>query len=209
MAAAVSPELSVLVVEDHAALRHGLRLVLQAQGFRVAGTAGTRDEALALAARRLPDVVLLDIALPDADGVELADLILAARPEQAVLLYTACEDPAVLRRALKCGALGIASKARDFPELVEAIRAVAAGQPYLDPRLMQLMATTSPSVLSPRERQVVDLLAIGRTSAELAEDLVISPMTAETHVRNAMRNLGVHTRAHAVAQAVRLHEIEL
>jgi two-component system nitrate/nitrite response regulator NarL len=209
MAVVASAEVSVLVVEDHPALRDGLRLLLQANGLRVAGTAGTAGAALDLAARRRPDVVLLDIALPGADGIDVANRMRAHRPEQAILLYTASEDPAVLRRALKCGAAGIASKARDFGELAGAIRAVAEGRPYLDPRLMQLMATTAGTLLSPRERQVVDLLAAGRTSAQVAEDLTISPMTAETHVRNAMRSLGVHTRAHAVAEAVRLHEIEL
>jgi len=209
MAATDRPEISVLVVEDHPALRDGLRLLLQANGLRVAGTTGTADEAAALAARRLPDLVLLDIALPGGDGIELADRIVAQRPGQAILLYTASEDPVVLRRALACGASGIASKARGFAELVEAIRAVAAGRPYLDPRLMQLMAATSSAVLSPRQRQVVDLLAAGRTTAEVAQELVIAPMTAETHVRNAMRSLGVHTRAHAVAEAVRRHEIAL
>jgi DNA-binding NarL/FixJ family response regulator len=186
-----SASISVLVVGEDPELCDGLRLRLQAEGFALAGPA------------ELADVVVLDIALPGVEGNGVAERTVAYRPEQAILLYTACEDPVVLRRALDSAASGIASKARDFGELLTAIRAVAAGQPYLDSRLMQVMAARTPSLLSPRERQVVDLVAAGRTSTEVAESLVMLAATADTHLRNAMRSFGVHARPHALAGAAR------
>jgi DNA-binding NarL/FixJ family response regulator len=133
-------DVSVLIVDDHPAVRDGIRLLLEASGLEVTGTVGTANEAVEIATALLPDVILLDITLPGADGIELADRIAAKRPGQAILFYTGCEDAAVLRRALASGTAGIASKSGYFSDLTAAILTVAAGRPYLDPRLEQLIA---------------------------------------------------------------------
>lgn len=208
-----APAASVVIVEDHVALRKGVELLIRARGHKVIGVAGDAAEALRLIPRRRPDVALVDIGLPDESGIVLATRLLREDPDLGILLYTGLDDQEVLRRGLDCGARGFALKAGAPEELMAAIERVAAGHGYVDPRLEPLIfnrATTERiGVLSNREREVLALLAEGMTGEEIARRLFLSPETVRTHLRNTMEKLEAQTRAHAIAIALRLSEIEL
>jgi len=154
---------------------------------------------------------VIDIALPGESGIELTRRLMAAHPDLGVLLYTGLDDQRTLSSALDSGARGFALKAGPPEELLAAIRAVARGDTYVDQRLRPLLlarlTTERIGVLSPREREVLDLLAQGLTGEEVATRLSLSPETVRTHVRNAMDKLEAHTRVHAVAIALRQGEI--
>jgi DNA-binding NarL/FixJ family response regulator len=202
----------LIVVEDHLAMRQGLELLLGRQGCVVVGSAGRAEDAWKLIRERRPDVAVIDVNLPDESGAELARRLLAEDPELGVLLYTGAEDRKTVGEALNCGARGFAVKAAPPNELIEAIRIIARGGTYLDPRLKSLgarPATESAHILSAREREVLDLLAKGMTGDDAADQLFLSPLTVRTHVRNAMRKLHAHTRVHAITLALQQGEIEL
>ena len=202
---------TVVIVEDHLALRKGLELLLRGTEFSVIGTADDAEEGQRLIERRRPDVAIVDIGLPGRSGLDLTRRILASVPELGVLLYTGIGDRDTLVRALDSGARGFALKAGSPEELLAAIRAVARGASHVDERLRPLLlarfTTERIGVLSPREREVLDLLAKGLNGEEVAERLVLSPETVRTHVRNAMEKLEASTRVHAVAIALRQGEI--
>jgi DNA-binding NarL/FixJ family response regulator len=202
---------SVVIIEDHLALRKGLELLLRKTEFRVVGTADDAEQGERLIADEKPDVVILDIGLPGRSGIDLTRALLASHPDVGVLLYTGLGDKETLVRALDSGARGFALKAGSTEELLTALRAVAAGETYVDDRLRSLLLTRFKTerigVLSPREREVLDLLAQGLNGEEVAVRLVLSPETVRTHVRNAMEKLGAKTRVHAVAIALRQGEI--
>jgi DNA-binding NarL/FixJ family response regulator len=202
---------TVVIVEDHVALRRGLELLLRDTDCRVIGTADDAETARTLVERRRPDVAIVDINLPGQSGIELTRALLAENPDLGVLLYTGIDDQDTLSAALDCGARGFALKAGAPEELLTAIRAVASGETYVDKRLRPLLlarlTTERIGVLSPREREVLDLLAQGLTGEEVAARLGLSPETVRTHVRNAMDKLEAHTRVHAVAIALRQGEI--
>ena len=201
----------MVIVEDHVALRRGLELLLRDSDCRVVGTADDAESARALVARRRPDVAIVDINLPGESGIDLTRALLEDNPALGVLLYTGVDDQDTLAAALDCGARGFALKAGAPEELLRAIRTVAAGEAYVDQRLRPLLlarlTTERIGVLSPREREVLDLLAQGLTGEEVAMRLSLSPETIRTHVRNAMDKLEAHTRVHAVAIALRQGEI--
>jgi DNA-binding NarL/FixJ family response regulator len=202
---------TVLLVEDHLTVRKGLELFLQDEGFRIAGVTDSVDEAYRMFTTRRPDVAIVDVRLGAQSGADLAERILAADPDAALLLYTGVSDRETIERAAACGTRGFALKTGGPHELVKAVRAVAAGGVYVDPGLAALLAprVSAGSRLTGREREVLDLLATGMTGEQVAEQLVVSPETVRTHVRNGMRKLDARTRAHAVAIAVRLREIKL
>lgn len=201
------------VVEDHQAMRQGLELLLGRQGCVVVGSAGSAEEAWTLIRERRPDVAVVDVKLPDESGASLARRLLAEDPELGVLLYTGAEDRKTASEALDCGARGFAVKAAPPAELIEAIRIIARGGTYLDPRLESLLgdrpATCGAHILSEREREVLDLLSKGMTGDDAAAQLFLSPLTVRTHVRNAMRKLRANTRVHAITIALQQGEIEL
>ena len=203
--------LTVVIVEDHLALRKGLELLLSGTEFSVIGTADDAEEGQRLIERRRPDVAVVDIGLPGRSGADLTRTVLRSVPEVGVLLYTGIGDKHTLARALDSGARGFALKAGSPDELLAAIRAVASGESYVDERLRPLLlarfTTERIGVLSPREREVLDLLAKGLNGEEVAARLVLSPETVRTHVRNAMEKLEANTRVHAVAIALRQGEI--
>jgi DNA-binding NarL/FixJ family response regulator len=212
--AAANEPIRLIVVEDHQAMREGLELLLGRQGCVVVGSAGRADEAWTLIRERRPDVAVVDVNLPDESGASLTRRLLAEDPELGVLLYTGAEDPKTVSEALDCGARGFAVKAGPPGELITAIRAIADGGTYLDHRLKSLRArraaaTPTAPVLSAREREVLDLLARGLTGDDAAGQLFLSPLTVRTHVRNAMRKLGAHTRVHAITLALQQGEIDL
>jgi putative two-component system response regulator len=198
----------VLIVEDHEAVGRGLELLLRREGMEIAGTAFNLAGARSLLERRRPDVVVLDVDLGGENGLELIED--AHDADARVLLYTGRGDPAVLAAAERSSALGVATKAGPPVELVAAVRAVAAGEIYRDPRLTGAPSPMEPKhQLTPREQEVVKLLAQGLNGQEIAETLFLSPQTIRTHIRNAMDRVGARTRTHLIAVAVANDEITI
>ena len=203
---------TVVLVEDHVALRKGIELLLRSEGLSVIGVADDVDYAYELVSRRRPDVVLVDIGLRGRTGLELARRLLDDDPDAGVLLYSGSADRDVLADALNTGVRGFALKNGTPRELIGAIHSIAAGGSYFDPELSTLAAPSKPksgNLLSRREREVLGLLANGMNGTAISRELMISSETVRTHVRNAMRKLTAKTRVHAVTLAIRRHEISL
>ena len=202
-----------VIVEDHDALSQGLALVLERAGIDVVGSARTEQEGYDLIRRERPGLAIVDIGLERGSGVELARRLALVEPGLGVLIYTGLGDESLLREALDSGARGFALKAGPARDLVAAARAVASGDSYVDPRLNPYIlgraATERIAVLSPREKEVMALLAEGLTGRQIAERLVISPATVRTHVENVMEKLEARTRVHAIAIALRQGLIEI
>jgi DNA-binding NarL/FixJ family response regulator len=204
----------VLVADGQALVRAGFRALLESGGrVRVVGEASTGEEAVAEACRLRPDVVLLDATLPGLNCVEATARILAD-PGIAVMLLTATELDERIFAALRAGARGLLLKDTDPAELVRAIELLARGDALLSPSLTRRLIAELASVpdpqlpsselldeLTPREREVVALVALGLSNAEISERLVISPATSKTHVSRAMLKLGAHDRAQLVVFA--------
>ena len=212
MTAGPDREIQVVLVEDHLALRKGIELLLRNEGIRVVGVADNPAEGERMIRDRAPDVAIVDIGLDAGSGLGLARSVLADDPEAGILVYTGARDATLLQEALGSGARGFALKAGSPSELVDAIRAVAAGDEYLDPRIAQLVErpdVDAAKPLSKREREVMALMARGMTMGEIAEELVLSPLTVQTHVHNAKSKLGARTRVHALALALEQGQIGL
>jgi two-component system, NarL family, invasion response regulator UvrY len=206
----------VLLVDDHAVVRTGFRLLLQAHGeIAVIGEADSGESACQLYIELLPDVVVMDIAMPGMGGLEALRRIRAHHPQARVLALSAHDDPAHARRALREGARGFLSK-RSAPEaLFEAITTVAAGRRYLDAQLAQKLALadveggkTPIERLSEREFEVFVRLAGGQTVQRIAEDLKLSPSTVGTHLYNIKQKLGVANQSELTLLAIRHGVIE-
>jgi DNA-binding NarL/FixJ family response regulator len=212
MSALRAAEPQVVVVGDQVAIRRGLALQLRAAGFHVTGVAGSAAEATRIVVERAPDVALIDLGLGQDEGLEVIRAIGALQPAVALLAYTDRPDQPLLEAVFMAGASGCALKAGSADELFGAIRALAAGADYVDPRLRAMSAEPAVAqthVISPREREVLSLAATGLTTNEIADALLLAETTVGTHFRNAIRKLGAHNRTHAVALAVAQSEIEL
>jgi DNA-binding NarL/FixJ family response regulator len=203
--------LSVVLVDDHLALRDGLRVLLERRGVEVRDAVGTATEALASLRRHRPDIAVIDLQLADQSGLSLAREIRADPIEVKILIYTGSQDPQTLTDALQVGADGIVLKPGGLGSLLEALRAVDRGERHVDPALAEILraAEGSEHLLTPRERQVFALLAEGLSGEEAAERLVLSAETVRTHVRNGMGKLQARTRTEAVVRALEAGEIEL
>jgi DNA-binding NarL/FixJ family response regulator len=195
------------LVEDHPALRQGLELLLAREGCEVVATAGDREDGLAMVRAFEPDVTVIDIALGEDSGIALTRDLLGEDGARKIVLYTGSSDTELLLDGLDSGARGYALKDGAPSELLEAIRIVARGGTYLDPRLRPALlsprATQRAPALSGREREIIGLLAEGLTGDEVAELLVLSAETVKTHIRNAMTKLEARNRVHAIAIALR------
>ena len=201
-------QLEVIVVDDHLAMRRGIELLLREAGFRIAGVAGTLDEARTVLSRRRFDVALLDVQLGDENSVGLVEDLLARDPTAPIVLYTGYTGAdSALHDAVRAGARGFVLKTSPAFRLTEALRAVAQGGTYVDPDLAAQIAEGGElsrlGSLSPRELEVLELLADGLNGQRIAERLFLSPETVRTHVRNATGKLGARTRVQAVAMVVR------
>jgi DNA-binding NarL/FixJ family response regulator len=167
---------NVVVVDDHVALRRGMELLLRRDGYHVVGTADDAEQAEELILRRRPDVALIDLALPGENGADLTRRLLEHDPELRIILYTGSADEDELLDGLGAGAAGFALKSGDPNELKQAIRTVAEGGDYIDPRLTPLLrkAGTGRKLLSPREREILELLAHGLSGEDAAKQLYLS-----------------------------------
>src|SRR3954447_7470250 len=195
------------LVEDHPALRQGLELLLGLQGCDVVGSAGDRESGRRLVRDLEPDIVVVDVGLAGESGIDLTRELVAEDPTRRIVLYTGHNDVDVLLNGLDSGARGYALKEGAPSELMDAIREVAGGGTYVDPRLRPALlsqrATQRTPSLSAREREITQLLAAGLTGEEVAERLVLSAETVKTHIRNAMTKLEARNRVHAIAIALR------
>ena len=199
--------LSVVLIEDHQALREGLELLLSREGLEVIGTAGSAGEGRELLSRTAPDVALIDIRLGEDSGIDLTARLVDADPERRIMLYTGSSEIDLLISGLDSGARGYALKDGAPSELTTALTTVAEGGTYVDPRLhpalLSRRATQTQKSLSKREREIMELLSQGLTGEQVAERLFLSPETIKTHIRNAMNKLEANTRVHAIAIALR------
>lgn len=206
----------LLLVDDHAVVRSGLRMLLASESdVEIVGEAGSGSEAVAAAASARPDVILMDIGLPDMTGIEATRVVKSQFPEIAIVALTIHEDEEYFFRMLDAGASGYVPKRAAPEELLTAIRAAASGEVYLYPSLAKLLVrdylsqereTANRSTLdglTEREQEVLSLLAEGQNNAEIASALVISPKTVERHRENIMRKLNLHSRAELVRYAIR------
>jgi two-component system response regulator NreC len=201
----------VLVVDDHAVVRSGLRLLLDREDdLECVGEAGSADDAVRQARSLSPDVVLLDIVMPDASGIDAIPRILEVAPDAKVLILSMQDDPGYVREAFGGGATGYVLKEAADSEMVAAVREVAAGNRYVHPALgaklaaseVEAKARLEEDPLSDREREVLRLLALGHTNQEIAKMLYISVRTAETHRAHIMQKLRLSTRAELVRYAL-------
>jgi DNA-binding NarL/FixJ family response regulator len=203
----------LVIVDDHEALREGLSALLQQSGLDVVGAAGNVAAGLDLVVVADPDVALIDIRLPDGDGISLTKDLIAARPDLGVILYTGDADAELLYDGLDSGARGYALKAGSMEELVAAIERVASGGTYVDPRLDRILlsprATAKVPQLSPREREIMHAMAEGLTAEKIGDEFGVSVETVRTHVRNVIRKLQARNRVHAIALALERGEIAL
>ena len=201
----------VVLVDDHAVVRSGLRLLLDAEkDIETVGEAGTAGEAVLEVRARKPDVVLMDVVLPDKTGIEATPDVLKEAPDAKVLILSMQDDPRYVREAFAAGASGYVLKEAADSEVVGAVREVAAGRRYVHPALGARMAVADAEAaakaetdpLSEREREVLRLLALGHTNQEIAKMLYISVRTAETHRAHIMQKLRLNTRAELVRYAL-------
>ncbi|MFF5113371.1 response regulator [Streptosporangium sp. NPDC000509] len=199
--------LRVMIVDDHPVVREGLRGMLEAApGITVVGEAASGDEAVVRAAELTPDVILMDLRMPDGDGVSATSRILTGRPESRVVVLTTYETDADIVRAVEAGAAGYLLKDTSRADLLAAIRSAARGETVLSPsvatRLVTRMRAPVTESLSPRETEVLSLVAKGLTNAEIGRALFIGETTVKTHLLRAFGKLGVSDRTAAVTTAL-------
>jgi DNA-binding NarL/FixJ family response regulator len=212
----------ILIADDDALLRAGLAVILgTAADLQVVAEAGDGIEAVRLCLRHAPDVVLMDVRMPGIDGIEATRRLIAAQPDTKILILTTFHDDDYVYGALRGGASGFLLKRASPERLLDAVRTVAAGEALLDPSvtrnlISRFLATggsrpSGPPVetrqqlgrLTDRERQVLLLVAQGRSNAEIADLLVIAESTAKTHVKRVLAKIDAHDRAQAVVFAYR------
>ena len=201
----------VLIVDDHAVFRAGLRLLIDAEDdMEAVGEAGNARDAVFQARALKPDVVLMDVVMPDQSGLEVVPTLLHERPETKVLVLSMQDDPQYVRQAFANGASGYILKEAADTEVVAAIREVAGGNNYVHPTVgARLIAAETAEArradedpLSDREREVLRLLALGHTNQEISAQLFISVRTAETHRAHIMQKLRLTSRAELVRYAL-------
>jgi DNA-binding NarL/FixJ family response regulator len=198
--------IDVLLVDDHLVVREGLRGMLSAEpDLRVVGEAGAGPEAVTLVGMRRPHVVLMDLRMPGGDGVAATAAITRQHPDTRVVVLTTYDTDADILRAVEAGAAGYLLKDCSRAELTSAIRAAARGETVLTPsvaaRLVSRMRGPQQEALSPRELQVLALVAVGRTNAEIGRELHIAEATVKTHLLRAFTKLDVSDRTAAVTVA--------
>lgn len=205
----------ILLVDDHAVLREALRLMLaQESDMEVVGEAGDGVAALEMAEREKPDVIVMDAAMPRMSGAETTRNLLRKNPNTRVLALTAYADKRFVSDMMNAGALGYVTKSEASEKLLDAIRSTAQGKPYFCPEIAGVLlesmrgnglgaGTTNDNQLGRREREVLRLLAEGKSSPEIGRQLHIAPSTVDVHRRNIMRKLNLHSVAELTKYAIR------
>ncbi len=205
--------LRILLVDDHPLVRNGLRALLASvTDMAVVGEASNGEEAITLAAELQPDIILMDLHMPGLNGIEATRRIVQAHPHIGILVLTMLEDDASVFAAMRAGARGYLLKGADQEDVLRAIGAAANGEAIFSPpiarRLMQYFANMQPILpqaafpdLTEREREILGLIAMGKSNAEIAGELVLSPKTVSNHVSNIFSKLQVVDRAQAVLRA--------
>ena len=210
----------ILIVDDHALFRDSLRSLLTARDLEVVGEAGDGKEAIRLAWELKPDIVLMDLMMPEMDGLEATKRLAAELPEVKVIVLTAADDDAKLFEAIKSGAKGYLLKNLESSEFFELLEGVSRGEPALTPALARKLLDEfarapsrrereDPDALTDREREVLELMVEGiTTNRKLAKTLGVSENTVKFHVRNILDKLHLHNRAEVVGYALRHQLVE-
>ena len=206
----------ILIADDHGIVRSGLRMLLENQpDVEVIAEAGDGAEARDLAIRERPDLAILDVKMPKLTGLQATREIKEQAPEVSVLILSMYDDERYLFEALKAGASGYVLKAQADTELVDAIHAVERGEPFLTPEAQRALikdvlgeGSVRDEELTPREQEVVKLVAEAHTNKQIAEILHLAEKTVENHRSNAMRKLGMRDRVELVRYAIRRGLIE-
>lgn len=200
----------VLLADDHAIVRDGLKSVLVGEGFEIAAEASDGREAVQLARKLRPDAAVLDVSMPSLNGIDAAREIHNACPQIKTILLTMYQESQYILEALRAGVKGYVLKAQASGDLVRAIRAALQGDTYLSPGISDSVVRAAltaeklqPAPLTQREREVLQLIAEGRTNKEISHQLAMSVKTAETHRRNLMLKLDIHETAGLVRYAIR------
>lgn len=211
--------LSILVADDHEVVRRGIRSLLEARPeWKVCGEASTGQEAIDRAGKLRPALVLLDLTMPDLDGLDAIPHIRRVSPETKILVLTMHDSGEMATRVLAAGASGLVLKSDAARDLVRAVQAIVRGQPFLSPAVTKLIlgqfAKTSqprpsPRDVTPRELDVLKLLALGRSNKEVAAALDVSVKTVDVHRANIMRKLGLRTYSDLIRFAIRHQIIEI
>ncbi len=209
-------KIKLLLVDDHAVVRSGLRMLLENEtDLDLVGEAGSGKEALALVPQLMPDVVIMDITLPDMSGIEVTQQLKQAHPDIAVVALTIHEDQQYFFEMLRVGASAYVPKRAAPDDLITAIRSAYRGDVYIYPSLGRLLVNdfisragegeekVTMTGLTQREQEVLSMLAEGKTNDEIASELVISPHTVARHRENLMGKLGLHNRSELVKYAIR------
>ena len=199
MWAMTAAPLRLVVADDHPVVRSGLRRILETEGWDVVAEAGDVDQVRRMVLGHKPDVLLLDLNMQGESSLDAIADLLERSPDTRIVILTMQAEPAYARDSLRAGASGYVLKESAEEELVTAVRAAAEGRRYVHPRIGGMLATLddvrSQDDLTPREREVLHLLALGHTNAEIAEQLFLSRRTVETHRANVQRKLDLTTRA--------------
>ena len=211
-----SPLTRIVVVDDHGIVREGLTVLLERQdGIKVVGSAASGKEAILAAQRFKPDVIIMDLVLPDMNGIDATERILNLLPMTQIIALSACHTTEHVRRALRAGARGYVVKAAMGAELVLAVQAVMAGRQFLSPGITPLviegllkdsMSKSPMERLSAREREVLHRIVAGSTSADIAAHLSLSRKTVDTYRGRLMVKLGVDNRSALIRFAIE-HEL--
>jgi len=196
-----------VLADDHEIVRNGIRMVLEAEpDFEVVAEAGDADTAARYVLGHKPTVLVLDLSMPGTPSLEIVPKVAETSPETAVVVLTMQNEPAFAREALRKGVRGYVIKHSAAAELVQAVRSIVAGETYINPQLGARMVadagTGPPDDLTPREIEVLGLVALGYMNPEIADQLVLSVRTVETHRANIQRKTGLTTRAELVAYAL-------
>jgi DNA-binding NarL/FixJ family response regulator len=200
------PHVSVLIAEDHALVREGLKLLLSLNpSLQILGDTGNGADVLALVSRLRPDLLLLDLDLPNGHGADIAREVKNGFPATKILILTGILEPVAIRRALAAGADGYVVKHENSEELQRAIPAVISGQCYISPAVVELAGTGAlpPAGLTPRQLEIIAHLVRGRSSQQIAATLALSVHTVRTHRQNIMERLGLHNTAELTVWAMR------
>ena len=201
----------ILLADDHAVVRHGFKMILGAQpDMEIVGEAGNGREAVELAADLRPDVVVMDVAMPELNGIEATRRLTAANPHARVLALSMHKDSVYVREILRAGARGYLLKDSGPADLVAAVRAIASGEGYLSPAVSDAVlndyrkhVTDPTDLLTSREREVLQMLAEGKTNKEIAVVLNLSVYTVDAHRGRIMEKLNLHSINELVRFAVR------